>query len=296
MKTNFKAYWLIPAFIFLGCSENTDRVSIPEPKSGEVNKDSEITELNQSNKNDSAPLTFSIKDSSNGNNNSARNVLNTHLKEKNIQLDHKEFDELLKRYVSSSGKVNYQGFQTKEKELNDYIHYLEKQEDILKLSKNEQLAYWINLYNACTIKLILKHYPIQSITKINNGKAWDLKLIQTNGEGLSLNQIENEIIRPQFKDPRIHFALNCAARSCPPLANRAFTGRNIIELLDIRTASFLNSNQNKITKEKLVLSKIFEWYKDDFGSITDFIKKYVSIEMNTNVAIEYTEYDWSLNE
>ena len=158
------------------------------------------------------------------------------------------------------------------------------------------MAFWINAYNAFTVKLIVKNYPIGSITDLSNGNPWDDKWISLDGKSYSLNQIEHDIIRPVWKDARIHFAVNCAARSCPPLANRSFNEGNLDAMLDELTRKFINNRKyNTVSASKLTLSKIFEWYAEDFGSIRDFISRYSSITVNSNAHIGYQEYDWKLN-
>ncbi|MBK8705831.1 MAG: DUF547 domain-containing protein [Saprospiraceae bacterium] len=111
------------------------------------------------------------------------------------------------------------------------------------------MAFWINVYNVFTIKLIADNYPLKSIMNLDGGKTWDVERIKIGGELYSLNQIENEIIRPQFKDPRIHFALNCAAKSCPPLYDKAYLPSQLDQQLDERTRSFVNSTNNELSEK-----------------------------------------------
>ncbi|WP_010520250.1 DUF547 domain-containing protein [Aquimarina agarivorans] len=210
-------------------------------------------------------------------------------------IDHKPFDDFLKKYVSASGFVNYNTMKGNRIELENYIISLQKNQYNNSWTRNEKLAYWINVYNAFTLKLILDHYPIKSITDIANGKAWDKKWIQLNNEIYSLNQIENDIIRPQFKEPRIHFAVNCAAKSCPKLGNFAYTATNLNSKLERQTKAFINSNQNEIDNNEVKISKIFEWYKNDFGALIPFLNTYTAMKINNEATISFKEYDWSLN-
>ena len=210
---------------------------------------------------------------------------------------HTIFDGLLKKHVSSTGKVNYKGLKSAESTLDEYLGTLEK--TIVKdlNGRNEKMAFWINAYNAYTIKLILKNYPLKSITDLHGGKPWDVKWIKLDDRTLSLNNIENDILRPKYKDPRIHFAVNCAAKSCPALLNKAWTPSNLESSFANQTKNFVNNtNFNKISKKKVELSKIFEWYGEDFGNLVNFLNKYTSTEINSNAKIEFVEYDWSLNE
>lgn len=215
----------------------------------------------------------------------------------NVQtkFSHGPFDALLKKVVSSSGVVDYPLLKSNMQDLNSYCKSLEDNPPLSSWGKNEKLAYWMNAYNAYTLKLIAENYPLQSITDLHGGKPWDKKWINLDSKSLSLNDIENVIIRPTFKDARIHFAVNCAAKSCPPIANYAFTSRNVNSKMEALTKSFINSSSNSITKDKISVSKIFDWYKEDFGKLIDFINKYSDVQVDPNAQIEYMEYDWSLN-
>jgi hypothetical protein len=209
---------------------------------------------------------------------------------------HDEFDALLRKYVSTSGKVNYQGFKNEEGKLDAYLQKLEKTNLEKNWSQNKTLAFWINAYNANTIKLILKNYPIKSIMDLNNGKPWDVKWIKINRRTLSLNNIENDIIRPKYKEPRIHFALNCAAKSCPPLLNKAWTEGNLNSNLERQTKSFINnSNYNTITAGKVEVSKIFDWYGKDFGELKTYLNKYSSTKIGAGTSVNFKTYNWDLN-
>ena len=122
---------------------------------------------------------------------------------------HAEFDQLLKKYVSTSGRVNYRDLKKDEKTLHHYIKLLEANPVNSSWTYHNQLAYWINLYNALTLQLILKNYPVSSIMDIE--KAWDTPITTISGKKYTLNNIENDVIRPKYQEPRIHFAVNCAA-------------------------------------------------------------------------------------
>jgi chemotaxis protein histidine kinase CheA len=214
-----------------------------------------------------------------------------------MAFSHKAFDDLLRKYVSSTGKVNYSGFKKDQAKLKGYLKELEGQAVESGWSKNKKLAYWINAYNAYTIDLIVNNYPVKSITDLEGGKPWDKKFINLNGKTLSLNNIENDIIRPTFKDARIHFAVNCAAKSCPPLLNKAWTADNLQSELEKRTKAFINdSSYNTISTGSATISKIFEWYAVDFGNLNEYLAKYSKTPVNGSTKINYNEYDWSLNE
>ena len=211
-------------------------------------------------------------------------------------ISHQAFNNLLQKYVSNDGKVNYKGLKNDKTALETYLTILAKKIPDNTWNKNAALAYWINAYNAFTLKLIVDNYPLKSITNLSGGKPWDVKNIELAGKKYSLNNIENDIIRPTYKDARIHFAVNCAAVSCPPLSNTAFTEANINGLLNTRTKLFINSSANTITASKIKISKIFDWYKADFEDVPAFINKYSTIKTITNTGIEFNDYNWNLNE
>lgn len=208
---------------------------------------------------------------------------------------HALFNTLLGRYVGSNGMVNYAKIKS-DGDFEQYLSLLQNNSPSNDWSRDEKLAHWINAYNAFTIKKIVDNYPLGSITDLDGGKPWDKKWIKIGVNTYSLNDIENTIIRPQFKEPRIHFAVNCAAISCPPLANQAFTASNLNSLLDKQTTAFINNSaSNTLSAKKASISKIFEWYGDDFGSIVDFINKYSATKLNAKAKIDYKDYNWKLN-
>lgn len=210
---------------------------------------------------------------------------------------HETWDQLLQQYVSAAGKVNYAGFKKDKARLESYLDVLQKHPPQESWSRSEKMAYWINAYNAFTIKLIVDNYPISSIMKLDGGKTWDVKRISIGGKNYSLNNIENDILRSQFKDARIHFAVNCAAKSCPPLLNRAWTAANLESNFEKQARAFINNaNFNKISAKEVEVSKIFEWYAADFGNLIAYLNKYSNTKINTNAKIKFREYDWNLNE
>jgi hypothetical protein len=210
---------------------------------------------------------------------------------------HEAWDVLLKKYVSATGKVNYKGFKADKSKLEDYLKILSNNAPESSWSKEEQMAFWINTYNAFTIKLIVDNYPLSSIQKLHGGKPWDHKWIKIGAKTYSLNNIENDILRPQYKDARIHFAVNCAAKSCPPLLNAAWTAANLNSTLDAQAKKFINNTAfNKLSDKKVEVSKIFEWYAEDFGNVVAFLNKYATTKVGAKAKVAYLEYDWALNE
>ncbi|NJN33924.1 MAG: redoxin domain-containing protein [Saprospiraceae bacterium] len=208
---------------------------------------------------------------------------------------HADFDRLLSKYVFADGSVNYKGLKKDKASLEAYIKTLQSNVPANNADKKMRLAYWINAYNALTLKLIIDNYPLSKITNLDGGKTWDVKRFTFDGKKLSLNDIENSIIRP-MGDARIHFAVNCAAKSCPPLYNKAFTADNLETYLEDRTRKFINSSTNKLTANELTVSKIFDWYGKDFGSVPTFIAKYAKIKVSKTAKVGFNEYDWNLNE
>ncbi len=215
-------------------------------------------------------------------------------------VSHAQWDALLKKYVSPSGKVNYKGFKADRPNLQKYLRVLMSNPPKSTWSKNERKAYWINAYNAFTIELIVKNYPVKSIKDIASGKPWDLKFIKIGTKTYSLNDIEHNILRKNYGDSRIHFGIVCASYSCPKLVNKAFTTENVNSVLSANARQFINDpKRNKITSSSAQISKLFEWFKDDFtksGSLKDYLNKYSKVKVNASTKITYMPYNWSLNE
>lgn len=209
---------------------------------------------------------------------------------------HDAWDKLLQQYVNAEGKVNYDGLKKDKAKLEAYLKALEANAPLDSWSKGEKMAFWINAYNAATVKLIVDNYPLASITKLDGGKTWDVKRVKIGGKTYSLNNIENDILRPQFKDARIHFAVNCAALGCPPLLNRAWTAANLESNLEKQALAFINNPRfNKISEKSVQVSKIFEWYAADFGNLISYLKKYTTKKLSPDAKVTYLDYDWGLN-
>jgi len=214
-----------------------------------------------------------------------------------VKPDHSVWDRFLKLHVSSAGVVNYKGILANKPELNAYCKNLADHPIKEDWSRNEKMAYWINAYNAFTIKLIIDNYPVAKIIDLEGGKPWDKKWIKLGAKIYSLNQIENDILRPVYKEPRIHFAVNCAAKSCPPLLNRAWTAANLESNFEKQSKAFINNvKYNQISDGAANLSKIFDWYGEDFGDLRSYINKYSSQKIGDGDEIKFMEYDWRLND
>lgn len=214
------------------------------------------------------------------------------------------WDMLLQKHVSLTGQVDYRGFKADHQVLENYLDSLSNFPPAPSWSQEQSLAYWINAYNAFTIKLIIDNWPVESIKHLGTtlpfiDSPWDIKFFKIGGVDFDLNTIEHEILRKQFEEPRIHFAIVCASRSCPNLMNTAYKADQIEEQLDKQVHLFINDpSKNMITPDQLELSKIFDWFKMDFtkqGSLSQYIQAYTKVDI-ANAQIAFRDYDWSLND
>ena len=244
----------------------------------------------------------------------------SNIKNTSIPIDHTVFDNLLKKHVAVDGAVNYKGFIEDKVEFEKYLTLLKNNHPNKRnWSKEEQLAYWINAYNAFTVKLIIDHYPVKSIKDIKSGvvfvnSVWDIKFINIEEQEYDLNNIEHGIIRKEFDEPRIHFAVNCASYSCPRLRNEAFIAEKLEAQLEDQTRKFFNDTRKNqiISKDKIILSSILKWYSTDFTEkgflsrlfggngrsekLIRFVNPYVDIDISKNAEVEFMDYRWDLNE
>lgn len=231
--------------------------------------------------------------------------------------DHGTFDALLGRYVKQ-GEVDYAGWKSGgSADLDRYLSSLASvsKSQYRSWNSRQKLAFWINTYNAATIDKVLEHHPISSIMELGSkrGAAFDQRFVPVGhlhrgSSKLSLNQIENEIIRRQFRDPRFHFALVCAATSCPPLRSEAYTPSALNRQLSQQTRGFINdrsANRYDAGSHTLYLSRIFQWYGEDFqhgdSTVASFVGRYLGGEAEQAIEsqppeIQYLDYDWSLND
>lgn len=228
--------------------------------------------------------------------------------------DHGIFDALLQQHVTGEGLVDYAAFARSDR-FQDYLERL-AEVDMAPLSNPERLALWINAYNAYTIELINRHDERESIRNINktlgfiSGKGpWKERFAEVAGYTYTLDEIEHEVIRPRFGEPRIHFALVCAAMGCPPLRNEAYTGARLDEQLEDQGRVFLRDHpdKNRIDVEggRVALSPIFDWYREDFpeerGAFGRYLARFLpegaerSLLNSGSFEVEHTQYDWSLN-
>ena len=221
--------------------------------------------------------------------------------------NHQLFDQILSKYVRQ-GLVDYKSLKS-EKKLDEYLKSVSKA-DVKSLTKDEELAFWINAYNAYTLKLIVDYYPVKSIKDIGItfiASPWDKEIAVIGGKKYTLNNIEHDIIRKKFNEPRIHFALVCAAISCPPLRSEAFTGQRLNEQLNQQVEIFFtDKSNNSLDQQKkiMTLSKILDWYKGDFEKAGNYYEimwnyfpsKLRPTEFTKSYSVKYNDYNWSLNE
>jgi len=212
-------------------------------------------------------------------------------------VDHTAWDQILILNVTDSGLVNYEGVTSDVIVFYKYFRYLQNISPENHWDNKEKIAYWLNVYNATVMKMIIDEYPIQSINQLEN--PWKRKAFKSKGIRYSLDDIEHNILR-KFGDPRIHFLLNCGSMSSPRLWNRAYTSTNIEYALEERTREFINDPQrNQINSKTVRISQLFEWYEEDFVSnhtdVIDFINEYATTPINKNIVKKYVTYDWTLN-
>ena len=228
-------------------------------------------------------------------------------------IDHSAWGEFLQSYLvadtdSGINLLRYAAVTEADRSrLDQYLAGLQSVE-IASFSRPEQKAYWINLYNALTVQIILQRYPLESIREIKSGwfsaGPWDLKLTIVAGEALSLNDIEHRILRPIWQDNRIHYAVNCASMGCPDLQAKPFTSDNIERLLDAAAHGYINHPRGvRFDKQKLVLSEIYDWYLDDSGESAESVISHLGVfaapELKESLHgysgdVVY-DYDWNLN-
>ena len=235
-----------------------------------------------------------------------------------ITLDHRTWDAILQKYLVTSHPSGINLFRYGAVTALDRTAlemYLDELQDtkVSALNRPEQMAYWINLYNALTVRTILQRYPVDSIRAIDISPGlfsrgpWDAKLLRIEGEKISLNDIEHRILRPIWKDPRVHYAVNCAALGCPDLQNRAYVPETMERILDAAAGQFINHPRGVSLdgRGRLTLSSIYRWFGTDFGEDLDEIFRHIrqyaldelkeKIPANGTIKVKY-RYDWSLND
>ncbi len=243
----------------------------------------------------------------------AETFWNTSVEDSSLLVDHSLWQAVLDKHLVSNTEsgialFDYQGLLADSAEdLSSYLNALATI-DIRAYSRAEQFAYWVNLYNALTVDLVAKHYPVDSIKKIYGGwfnrGPWDEEIFSVQGVDLSLNDIEHRILRPMWRDYRIHFVVNCASLGCPNLPAQALTASNTQNVLEQSAAEFLSHPRGmKIEANGIQLSSIFKWYRSDFGdsdaAVLETLKVHLSkadqSALGGSPRLKYG-YDWNLND
>lgn len=234
-----------------------------------------------------------------------------------VQVDHAAWGQFLANYLvtdhpSGINRVRYAAVTSADRQA--LTAYLDKLQGlrVATLNRAEQQAYWINLYNALTVKVVLDHYPVNSIRDIDispglfSSGPWDAKLLIIEGEKVSLNDIEHRILRPIWRDQRIHFAVNCASLGCPNLQPQPFTAENTEELLEQAARQYVSHSRGaSLNKDgKLILSALFDWYGRDFSeteaglplSLARYAEPALAAKLTGYKGTIFFEYNWSLNQ
>jgi uncharacterized protein DUF547 len=232
--------------------------------------------------------------------------------------DYKLWGQLLAKYYDPAKGMNYKALKAQDKTTLDELRRQLAQVDVQALPRPDQLAYWINLYNVNVVATVVEGYPVESIKDLSTDPIIRLNVfkkdvVDTKRGKLSLDDVENDKIRNGFKDPRIHFAINCAAKSCPPIRTEPYVGSRISEQLDDQVRKFLNG-PNGVRLEKkgstlvLHVTKIMKWFGEDFQrwwsvDPVGFVVRYVSSDKRKQIEtagnqidVKFDDYDWSLND
>jgi hypothetical protein len=230
-----------------------------------------------------------------------------------MAVDHSAWQRLLERYVSASpdgiNRFGYARVTVADKAaLKSYLGDMQRVK-VTALSENEQRAFWINLYNALTIDVVLDHYPVATIRDIGGGLfvagPWKKEYVTVEGRKLSLDNVEHDILRKTWRDPRVHYAVNCASISCPNLMAEAFTGAKLERMLNQGARDYVNHPRGaRVDRGRLTLSQIYSWYRRDFGSsdgeviahVAGFAEPKLKKQLADIKTIAGYDYDWSLNE
>ena len=215
-------------------------------------------------------------------------------------VDHSAFDAILEANVRNE-RVDY--LTIRKKHYQDLTAYLDRlsRVDVDELSRDERLAFYINLYNAAMIRAVVERFRADYSPEDDDFRVFKEKSIRLGAGKISLDQIENKIVRPRFKDARIHVALVCGARSCPPLLARAYRGDDLDAVLEANMKRFVANdpfrNPIDLPRRQLRLSALFDWYADDFGGkggIAAYVDKYHDQDLS-RFKVSFLDYSWKLN-
>jgi hypothetical protein len=230
-------------------------------------------------------------------------------------VDHRAWGALLARYrvagADGIARIRYATVTPADRAaLEQYVARLEAA-DVDALARSEQFAYWVNLYNAATLRLVLERYPVKSVRDISLGGdlfetgPWGARLVTVKGERLSLDDIEHRILRPLWRDPRIHYVVNCASLGCPDMPPVPLTGANVESVLDASARAYINHPRGAAVRAgRLEVSSIYRWYREDFGGseagVIAHLKRYagpaLAAQLQAVSAIDRYRYDWALND
>lgn len=229
-------------------------------------------------------------------------------------VDHGQWSALLGAYlVESPDGINRLRYSAMKREataeLGNYLSALQQQQ-LSSMSREERFAFWCNLYNAATVRVVLDHYPVRSIRDINLGGGffargpWKKPLVRVEGQPLSLDDIEHGILRKEFKDKRVHYALNCASLGCPNLQAKAFSGSGLEDALNLAAGAYINHPRGvSVQDDGVVASSIYDWFKEDFGGTASLFRHWLDYAapglasaLGQEHSVAAYEYDWGLND
>ncbi|HEV7922800.1 MAG TPA: DUF547 domain-containing protein [Thermoanaerobaculia bacterium] len=224
--------------------------------------------------------------------------------------DYSAWTALLQKYYDPARGMDYAALKARDGQTLQSLRNGLAKVNVAALNRKQQLAYWINVYNINSVATIVENYPVKSIRDISTDPIIRLNVFKKDrvpfgGGKLSLNDVENDKIREGFHDPRIHFAINCAAKSCPPIRPEAFTGAQLDAQLDDQARKFLGGV--RISGNTAHVTKIMDWFGEDFdkwgGGKSAFLRRYLPAEKQraldqagSNIDFSYDDYDWSLND
>ena len=210
------------------------------------------------------------------------------------QPDYKAIAPFFKKYISEEGVVDYKALKKNKLEFEKVLKKFTDTPPKEEWHRNERLAYWLNVYNLQMMCLLVENYPTKNIMDLYGGKIWQQKCLKIDGKTYCLDEIEKNILRKEWNEPRLIFALYSGAMSSPALLNDVFTPTNVYANFELLTKRFINSPQNTITEEKIELSKIFDWYKNDFKDVIGFVNKYSKTKIATDAILTFQDYNWNI--
>lgn len=223
--------------------------------------------------------------------------------------DYSQWNRILTAYYNPAHGMDYAGLEARDAKALQTLRQQLGAVNVASLNPKQQLAYWINVYNVNVVATVVEKYPVDSIRDISTDPIVRLNVFKKErvpfgNELLSLDDVEHKKIRAAFNDPRIHFAINCAAKSCPPIRTEAYVGARVDAQLDDQARRFLSGPFGARFKRSgddltMTVTKIMDWFGEDFekgGGKVAFVRRYVTVPPSKEVKIEYDDYDWALND